>query len=489
MNDPSPQQMLRTIEEFVSASGEPVLSEPGQELIPLTPNNFALEIRNRTLVLQAWSERSNLVRRITAILEQSRGRLALKVERFGKRQGTLELLDARRSSSHTVERRSARRGFREIFRRCLRREFPGFCIDELTTEPDLEHSLSPSYPRALIRLGSTAWAAIGASSEGSPVDGVLTFGLIWLDYLRTRETSFTVRGLVLFLPNGAEKNTCLRLLFLNPGLAHYAVFVYADEGYTNRVDLQDYGNLDTRLEPCRRRVPSSLDGAIDYLAALPDVDAVEKPDGSVGLGVHGVEFARAAGDQLCYGLETKHTGGASNVGEIESLARGMGRLRSPYASDRANPLYLRNREAWLESRVRKGIEELDATLLPEPIYGQVPAFAAADRGVIDLLATDRAGRLAILELKAGEDVHLPLQALDYWMRVKWHLDRGEFTSNGYFPGLRLRTDVPRVLLVAPALGFHPSTDKILRFFSRDVEVECVGVSVEWQKHWKVMFRK
>ena len=59
--------------------------------------------------------------------------------------------------------------------------------------------------------------------------------------------------------------------------------------------------------------------------------------------------------------------------------------------------------------------------MPKPVYGQVPQFAAGERGVIDLLAADRDGRLAVIELKAGQDIHLPLQALDYWMRVKWHL--------------------------------------------------------------------
>lgn len=37
--------------------------------------------------------------------------------------------------------------------------------------------------------------------------------------------------------------------------------------------------------------------------------------------------------------------------------------------------------------------------------------------MLDLLTPDRNGRLTILELKADEDLHLPLRALDYWIRV------------------------------------------------------------------------
>jgi hypothetical protein len=94
----------------------------------------------------------------------------------------------------------------------------------------------------------------------------------------------------------------------------------------------------------------------------------------------------------------------------------------------------------------------------------------------------------VLELKASQDVHLPLQALDYWMRVKWHLDRGEFSAHGYFPECRLRTEPPRVLLVSPALDFHPSNERVLRFLSPAIPIERVGVGLDWRKELKVMFR-
>jgi hypothetical protein len=155
---------------------------------------------------------------------------------------------------------------------------------------------------------------------------------------------------------------------------------------------------------------------------------------------------------------------------------------------REHPLYRRNPEAWLESQVRAQIEQVHAALLPAPIYDQVPAFAAGDRGVLDLLAVDGAGRLAVLELKATADLQLPLQALDYWLRVKWHLDRDEFTPNGYFPGIALRPEPPRLFLVSPSLDFHPTTETILSYFSPSVDVERVGVGVEWRKGLQVMFR-
>ena len=277
-------------------------------------------------------------------------------------------------------------------------------------------------------------------------------------------------------------------MFLDPRAATYDAFVYTQDAIEQRVDLRDYGNLDTRLEPCRRRLPSQLDGLVQPIRELPGVEIVDRADGDLSLRVRGLEFARTVDGELLFGLEKKRKARSSSGGEIRQFATELSRFRNADAADRLNPLYLRKREAWLESRVRSAIEEIDARLLAAPIYDQVPAFAAADRGVLDLLALERDGRLAVIELKATEDIHLPLQALDYWMRVKWHLDRREFTANGYFPGTELLTEPPRLLLVSPALDFHPSNEGILRYFAPHIEVERIGVGLEWRKELKVVFR-
>jgi hypothetical protein len=465
-----------------------VLCEPGEESLVITADNFVLESRNGALSLQVWDDRRNLVRRVTGIEDESRGKLVLRIERFGKRSGTLSLIDLRRTAGQNLDLKSTRLEFRELFRRFLRRQFPVYKIAELTTEADLEHSLSPAYPRALLRQGASAWAAVGASRDPFHADGALTFGLIWLDYLRQREPRFVIHGLILYLPAGREKTTCLRLLFLDPAAAQYDAFVYTEDGVEQRVDLRDYGNLDTRLEPCRRRLPAPLDGLLQPIRETPGVEVVDRADGEQSLRVRGLEFARTADGELLFGLERKRKARSSSWDEIRRLAAETSRFRCAQAADRLNPLYLRNREAWLESQVRSAIEAIDARLLAAPIYDQVPAFAAADRGVLDLLALERSGRLAVIELKATEDIHLPLQALDYWMRVKWHLDRREFSPNGYFPGTELLTEPPRLLLVSPALDFHPSNEIVLRYFAPHIEVERIGVGLEWRKELKVVFR-
>jgi hypothetical protein len=384
--------------------------EPGEDPLPIASDTFALTRRGASLTIECWSVARNLSRRVSGVKLERPGRLELEVERFGGRTGALTLVDLDRTSNRDARRRGARLKYRERFRQSLHRQFPDWRVAELSTEADLHHSLSPSYPRALLRKGATALAAIGAAEDSLSPGGVLSFGLIWLDYLRRRETRLIVEGLAVFLPAGVEHNTCHRVRFLDPQAARYAVFIHGLHGYEERVDPRDYTNLETRLDPYRQ----PLDGS-----------------------------------------RPKH------VGETEAL---------------------------LEARIRAEIEAIDATLRTAPVYGQVPQFAGGHRSVIDLLAVDGGGRLAVIEIKADQDIHLPLQALDYWMRVKWHLDRGDFTTRGYFPGIPLQSEAPRLLLVAPALDYHPSNEAVLRYFSPEIPVERLGVAVEWRRELKVMFR-
>jgi hypothetical protein len=146
-------------------------------------------------------------------------------------------------------------------------------------------------------------------------------------------------------------------------------------------------------------------------------------------------------------------------------------------------------ERWLESLVAGNIVALDGRLRPEFIYAQVPAFAAADRAMIDILAETREARLAVIELKADEDIHLPLQGVDYWSRVAWHQSRGELTKFGYFPGHELSQQKPLLMLVAPALRVHPTTDTILRYLSPEIDWEMLGIDERWREEIKVVFRK
>jgi hypothetical protein len=469
------------IERFLETARSPALLEPGEDLIPLSRDTFLCEPRAGRLVIQAWDERRNISRRVTAITAETRGKLELAIEKFPRKQGSVLLLDLARPSNQDWTRRSARMVFRERFRLMLTRAFAGSVVSELSSEQDLEHSLSPVYPRALLTEGRRATAAIACPPEMGDA-GVLTFGLIWLDYLRTRERSRTVEGLYVFVPVKHAAAVALRLQCLDPDAARFSLYAYSEQGFAAEIDPRDAGNIDTVLEPCRRPV---YDGALgDRLAGSGDVDRVARNDGEISFRVRGLEIARTEAGSVWFGLNERKPLRDHNIEEASRLACDTAVLRE----GGGGPLSAQGPELWLESQVRKSLEQIDASLTPEPVYGQVPAFAGGERGVLDLLAVDRAGRLAVIELKASADIHLPMQALDYWARVRWHIQRGEFGPCGYFPGVELRAQPPRLMLVAPALEFHPATETLLRYFSPAIDVERIGLGLEWRTKVQVLFR-
>jgi len=104
-----------------------------------------------------------------------------------------------------------------------------------------------------------------------------------------------------------------------------------------------------------------------------------------------------------------------------------------------------------------------------------------EHGILDLLTVARSGRLAVIELKSSEHIHLPLQAADYWLRVRRQLQSGEIARYGYFHGVALQQAPPLVYLIAPALRFHPATDDPLKYLSAELEVARVGFAESWRR--------
>ncbi len=457
--------VLQAVERFLATASRPYLLEPGEPMLPLVTGCWSCELRSSHVLLQVWDEKRSLSRRIMAAREQMRGRLVLTAQLFGGREGRLELLDL--ASPHTTEwkRRGAKLVYRERFRRILSRQFPEWRVAELSTEPDLQHSLSPAYPRALLLHGKSAIAAIGAAPEALDVPGVVTFGLIWLDYLRRRDPRLRVERLVICVPEGSEKPVAQRAALLT---APIEIFTCSDDDFAVRMDVRDAGNLDSSLERCRH-APAAVFEAGE-LEEIPGFEQIGRPDGACSLRIHGLEFAT--------------TPARKSAAELLAHARELSRLRS----EPGGALNQKDPEKWLESQVRRNLPAVDASLCRNPVYGQVPAFTAGDRGVVDLLAIDHLGQLAVVELKASADIHLPLQALDYWMRVAKHAASCEFMGNGYFPGLSVSPQAPTLLLVAPALEFHPTTEIILGFFAPHIDVRRIGLAADWRRELRVMFR-
>jgi hypothetical protein len=141
---------------------------------------------------------------------------------------------------------------------------------------------------------------------------------------------------------------------------------------------------------------------------------------------------------------------------------------------------------WL---VTRDVSRVDINLDPDHLYVQVFARSGGQHGVLDLLSVTRAKRLAILELKATENPDLPLQAADYWTRIRRHQAQGDLARYGYFSGMQLQPSPPIVYMVAPTLHFHATTAAILSYLSPEVEIVRVGLAENWRRGLQVTMRQ
>ena len=391
-------------------------------------------------------------------------------------------------------------------RRALERNFPGWTVARLTTSVDLEHSFGPAYLRGRLRQGQRALAVVGVNNEEtqSTVDGALSCGILWLEACRVAQRERqVVEGLAMIVPKSMATLTRQRMAHLHPTAAKWQLFEFDQhEDELTPVDIGDCGNLATRLV---HSVDESLAherfaGSIARIRGiLPQAEIVVLSPALVSFRRHGLEFAQARAssdprnfqstEEIAFGVGPEErvldSGNETQFADLVRLAAAVRHKDGP----KNHALWRMHPERWLESLVAANITVLDARLRSEFVYAQVPAFAAADRAMIDILAETRDARLAVIELKADEDIHLPLQGVDYWSRVAWHQSRGEFAQFGYFPGRQISAHKPLLMLVAPALHVHPTTDTILRYLSHEIEWEVLGIDEHWREEIKVVFRK
>jgi hypothetical protein len=487
------------IETFLKSLRHPLVVEDEVVLFDLTAASWRLSVDFGKLIFEAWNPARSLARRVEEIAYRDRGRLGVFVRKSaGRETSTLEFREL--ESAGPAVRGESRAQARQELVAVLAREYPGWRLERVGNRSDREHSLSAWYTRGLARRGATAWAFLGLGEGEAPAaaDSALAYGLIWLDWLRGHADRLTIGGLRLFLPPGAVPLSAHRAAYLNRRALQLEIFEWnRGEARPMPVDLRSFGNVETRLAP-RRQGEALRERHREWLHALlaDDAERVEVvPDASanrLSLRVLGLEVARVEGllrPQVFYGLEGNNRrleeGGEA---DFRSFVRQVLGIRAASSKNRAHDFYRLQAERWLESLLVRDITKVDSELAPDCVYPQVPAFSGQDRGILDILAATRRGRLAVIELKLEEDINLPLQGLDYWLRVKWLHDRGQFEQFGYFPGRGLTPHAPLLYLVSPAFRFHSSTERLIRYFDNSIEIVKVGINEKWRHGVKVLFR-
>lgn len=172
---------------------------------------------------------------------------------------------------------------------------------------------------------------------------------------------------------------------------------------------------------------------------------------------------------------------------FEELLAEAGRFRDFPPPDPHHCFYRQGQEHWLESRVLRHWLSVGEDFT-DTVYRQVPTCIDGERKVLDLLTVTADGRLAVVELKVDRDLNLVFQGLDYWERVKVHLEHGDFAEAGYFPGIRLSPEPPFLYLVCPLFEFHRQWKLLRRYLRRDIPFRLVGINANWRAEFRVLRR-
>ena len=499
------EALVRAVEEFLSGARDAVVLENGAVTFDLGSAKYAVSGEHNKCVLHLWSAERNVVRRVLEA-EVRNEILRLAVQRLGQTKPIKLEICRERDRRTPTAKKAARTAYQQNLQRVLERRFPGFTVGRLTTAVDLERSFGPIYARGLMRQGQSAFAVLGVNGQETQasIDAALTFGILWLDTCRQAQAGKTaVEGLKLFLPLDSSALTRERMAHLNRNAAKWQLYELDErEDCVKEVDVSDRGNVATRLvhsadESATRERFAECIGRVRQL--MPEVEVAVLSGAEIAFRCHGLEFARArlghepgsfrGTPETVFGVGAEERVLCDqNTAAFAQLVCSVGEVRHP-DGPRDHPLWRLHPERWLESLVVEDVAAVDERLDSTSLYSQVPAFSASDRAMIDVLTTTREGRLAVVELKADEDIHLPLQGLDYWSRVAWHHARGEFQRCGYFPSRELSAEQPLLFLVAPALHVHPATDTLLHYISPEIGWMLVGIDERWRNGVRVVFRK
>ncbi len=484
------------LEEFANFFPQALLCQNSFRLGTLQELCFGMEQEAGQLLLTFRQGLRTFRRKITQVWRT--GELSIGIE-------TRHLTAISRFDIHAEPENTARdhwkvsrRQFQMFVEKAILKNFPKAKILHSTVHSDLEFSLSGRYVRLRFSSGRAIWSCLAVSPQENHVtiEAALSSGLIWREYL-TMQCSGNPGTLLFLVPTGRSLILRSRLVFIRgAGKSIQLGEIDTENGAIIFQELSDSGNVDTILTQVHS-LRSKIDPAFpaDFHRVLEmspgKIDAIAcHHSKSVSFRIHGLEFAQLRLDKdqaIRFGIGRQRR--LSKWQDLKELVTEIMEHRRATTADHNHPFYRLQAERWLESLILPDIRKIDPRLDPEYVYPQVPAFLSGDRGMIDILTVTQMGRLAILELKVSEDIDLPVQGLDYWLRVRWHHLRHEFSRKGYFSGRELSPGPPILFFVCPQFCYHNTFPSLLNCFSREIPMVQIGVNEDWRSGVQVVMRR
>lgn len=501
------------LEQVLLAASDWQLWEGEKRIATLSRAEFEFSVEWGKLIFAWWTEGSSQSWRITAYEVATAEFHCQAMRGLGRETTHFTLRDPLRWQAHKSETlvvAERRTQFSELLAQIIREHFDDVEIQRVRTSSKFSLTNPGQYVRLWLKRKKETVLAIGINENETQaeVNGIITAGLTW----RAEGTKPAPR-LWLCVPQGRGQIVLERLTLLNTAPLNLQIECFEINekeramkalrpvSQAELLSLHPSGLLWPELKTPPRSIWRSR---IMNLAPAVITVRVAPNHKFESYSIRGLEFARTKGeerDRVLFGVSHYpdeiaarfdfNPDGARrelterNFAQLEKLVREIIVHRCAASPDLRHPFYRLRTEAWLESLLYRDIRALDATLDPRFVYSQVPAWMGDDRSILDLLAVNQQGRLVVIEIKAAEDAQLPLQGLDYWLRVEQARVRGDFERRGLFAGITLADQSPLLYLVAPRLRFHRSFNLVAKAIAPEVETYRIGLNTNWREGVKV----
>ncbi len=501
------------IEQALLAATDWQLWEGEKLVTTLAHTSYEFSVEWGKLIFAWWSDEQSQSWRVNAY-EVAEAELHVKATRgLGRDVLTFTLRDPLRWRANKPEELAIaerRAQFAELLPQLILAHCPDTKIQRINVRSKFSLANPSQYVRLLLKQKRETVLALGVNEAETQaeVDSIITAGLAWFSELKT-----PAHKLWLCVPQDRSQTVLERLTLLDFALLNLQIecFEVSEQERAmmarRPVSQAELLSLHPRglIWPEVKTVPRSIwrDRIVSLAPELIEVreDAQQNFE---SYKLHGLEFARTKGEsreRVLFGVPSypdeiaarfafnvdagRRTLTEGNFAQLATLVQEIIAYRRADSCDLRHPFYRLRSEAWLESLLHRDIRVLGAGLDPRFVYSQVPAWIGDDRSILDLLTVNHEGRLVVIELKAAEDAQLPLQGLDYWLRVEQARVRGEFARRGLFAGIKLADAPPLLYLVAPRLRFHRSFNLVANCLAPEVEAYRIGLNTNWRAGVKV----
>jgi hypothetical protein len=484
----------------------------GDEILTdLTREKYELCVEWGKLIFAWWDDEHSQNWRVAAY-EIEKAEVRLKVTRgIGQETAIVRLRDSDQSRANRFTQEQTlsqrRQSYAQLLGAILKSTYPDLRLQRATAGADRVRSLPGRFARLSLLLEGETILAIGVSEAESQadIDRIVAAGLIWLArFNERREPANQAKRLWFCLPRRRSQTVSERLALIDinhlghPGHlgARLECFEVDEEGKellpvrpSTQDELLNSHPREVRWPDGSANCEGWRDRIVQLAPHLIEVRRRPAHDDEV-LSVNGLGFARmlvGERNEVWFGVAGSIPVwlNESNFGELRDLVYEIINYRSADSPDRRHPFYRLREEAWLESMLRREIRSLDPSLDDRFVYSQIPAWRSDDRSVIDLLTINHQRRLVVIEIKTAEDQQLPLQGVDYWLRVEQSRLRGEFEKRGMFNSVDIAPRSPLLYLVAPRLRFHRTFSIVARCLAPQIEAYRVGLNANWRAGLRV----